>query len=230
MSQRDITFFYGRQFVPVSEPGRRDFRRVKADQFSSSWDFQVRDVAPNPAVNRTGELDGPQNFVRSNLTRQWQFFWADLLSMKMYGKLFSATAGAEEDFIIRKFSALSHSDKFLTNFAGTDIRNNYLTDEMRGNDPKVDPLICAGSIVEVMEERNNRFSVRMCRLRSFLANDTPPIVTPDLLENDARVLRATVIGVAGNLYPFPHLEGLDVPYPYISSHDCWFPAEDLVKL
>lgn len=225
---------------PTPQP-TRNLYTVKRDQYSYSWNFQIRDVVRNgdlpdaPAVNRTGEISDPANFLRSSFTREWQFFWCHLLAMDRYGKLFHDLTGADRDYIVRAFNGLTLSDKYLTNRKGTDNCNNYITGkDDRGEDPKIDPLICADSVVEVLDARTSTSGqtsgLVMARLNTFRVDETPPLVTRSMVENDPRVLRATIIYPDGHTTPFPNFGGDPVPYPYISRHDCWFPLRDLEKI
>lgn len=228
--------------APPAEPGTNtDLYRVKPDQAMYSWNYQVRDVAPNPAVNRTGEITDPSNFVRGRLTREWQFFWADLLAMRVYGSSFGSLDAAKRKDIAGLFTVLGNRNLFLTNRFGTDNCNNYVTGEMRSEDPVVDPLICAGSTVRVLEVRRSvsgaTAGMDMARLQTFMQDETPPTVTMDLLAHDPRVLRARDIYPDGRVIDFPQLyqkfPWLDehwVPYPYIARHECWFPLMDLEKV
>ena len=48
---------------------------------------------------------------------------------------------------------------------------------------------------------------------------------------DTRVMKASIIYKSdGHLGEFPQLGSLPVPYPFISSHDVWYPLIDLTKL
>ena len=223
---------------PPPPPVNENLYSVKVDQETYSWGFKVRpvvhDLGSAPAVNRTGEITDPANFRRADFTKAWQFFWADLLAMKRYGKTFAALNGAEREFIVQKFNDLTNARKFLTNKAGTDNKNNHITGEMRGEDPKIDPLICADSVVEIVEARTSTSGktqgIVMARLKTFMQTEMPPTVTMDLLNNDPRILRATVIYPDGHLTPFPHFEGDWVPYPYVARQECWYPLRDLKKV
>jgi len=222
---------------PVVIPPKKNLYRMKRDQDMYAWNFKVRqsaiDLGSAPAVNRTGEITNPADFRRSTFTKEWQFFWADLLAMYRYGKPFNSLGGTERDHIVRTFNSLTLSDKYLTNFLGTDNCNNYITGKMRDQDPKIDPLVCAESDVEVMEIRTSTegktSSLQMARLHTFMENETPPAVTKELL-NDPRVLWATVIYPDGQLIPFPNFDGDPVPYPYIAKQECWFYLQDMEKV
>lgn len=226
--------------TPPPTQEHRNIFEVKPDQLMRSWDYQVRPIViktglPMPAVNRTGEFEDNHNFDAATLSRQWQVFWADLLSMRKYGRLFSSLSGIQRDDIVRAFNSISHTKTAFNNIAGTDIKNNYVVGgeaATRGEDPKHWPLICGGSKVEVIETRMNSRGVLMARLNTFFDKDTPPKVTAEML-SDPRVLRAMNINKNGVLSDFDQLkDGKWCPYPYIakSGTESWFPLEDLRSL
>ena len=190
----------------------------------------VRRSAPAPCVFRTGDIEDPSNMVRSDFTNLWQYFAIDLLAMRKYGLLFDDLIGAPKDDIIRAFNSLYASDRAFTNDKGVNNRNNYITNVMRGEDPKIDSLICGDDVVQVLETRANSRGVVMGRLYTFRQNEVPPPVTPALLK-DPRVLRATIINENGLIRNFDQLKDQNwVPYPYIASRDVWYPMDDLKKV
>jgi len=221
---------------PTTPPVAYDnLYRVKEDQYCASWGYKVRqaafDLGSAPAVNRTGEQSNPANFIRSKFTRPWQFFWADLLSVKVFGVLYNELGTDDAKGIEGVFSGLTKSDKFLTNRFGTDNCNNYISGDMRSEDPLIDPLVCAGSIVRVLDIQNG-----MAKLWTFKEWEAPPPVTKETL-SDPRVLTATNIFPDGhltnfdNLYiKYPTLSDHSVPYPYISSQTCWIALDNLEKV
>ncbi len=215
------------EVLSVVPPGNRIFAIVKRDQFTYYWGWKVRPSAPNPAVDRTGDIEDHKDFERSPLTKKWQHFFADCLAVQKYGKLYALLTGDPKRYIKAAFNGITRSDRAFTNGRGTDNCNNYITNTMRGQDPMIDPLICAGSIVEILEVKTNSRGLIMARLATFKATETPPIVTAELLKNDPRILTATIINTKGELSHFPQLAGMRNPYPYISTGDVWFPLRDL---
>jgi hypothetical protein len=186
--------------------------------------MRTADQQGAPAVFRCGTFEDHKSFTRTRFTREYQFMAADLLALRKYGKPYLQLAGIQRDDIIRAFNSLYDSSTAFTNFKGTDNCNNYLTGSIsRGEDPRIDPLICAGSIVEVLQVATNSKGVQMARLRSYRA---PAVVTLA----DTRVMKASIIYKSdGHLGEFPQLNGLAVPYPLISSQDIWFPLIDLER-
>lgn len=226
--------------TPKPPPDLANIYTVKPDQLSWSWDYKVRSVVSDgflpsaPAVNRTGDINNPARFSRSTFTRAWQYFTIDLLSMSIHGALFKDLWPADKDVMIKKWSAMYDKNTFLTNFAGVGNCNNYITGEMRGEDPKIDPLICATSKVKVLEIRRSNSGITagydMARLAAFDEKETPPPVTMALL-NDPRIMTATVIYPNGSVIDFPQYPSRRHPYPLISSagSERWFPLIDLDK-
>ena len=216
-----------------------DLRIVKADQFCWSWNYEIRSVVIDsqegrPAINRTGQIDNPSYWVRGKFTSPWQFFWADLLAMRVYGKLLKDLSGDSYKNIVDLFSDLSTNDRFLNNGKGTDNCDNYVEGKERGCVPVIDPLICAGSVVRIKEIRTSQSGktngMKMAMLDAFDNNSTPPPVTMYLLENDPRVQRAKDIQPSGNLTEFaqienrfPWLDSYWCPYPFVARQECWFP-------
>jgi len=212
--------------VPVS-----DIWRVKEDQFTTyqldteeTDENGVRLNAPCPAVFRTGTLDDPKSFQRTVFGKEYQFMAADLLALRKYGVTYGFLAGDARNHIRTAFNGLYPKGRAFNNGAGVDDCNNYITGEInRGEDPRIDPLICAGDTVRVLETRTNSRGIVMGLLQSFRS---PAVASL----NDVRVLRATIINERGELRNFPQLDGIQVPYPYISSQDVWYPLDDLEKV
>ena len=227
---------------PKPEPPEMNLYRVKPDHLTWTWNYQIRDVVRNgflasaPAVFRTGEITDPKNFIRSTFSEKWQWFSIDLLSMSVHGVLFSELTGDDKKIMIRKWGVFTDKGRFLNNFAGTDNKNNYITGEMRDGEPKIDPLICTNSIVKVLDVRKSSSGrtkgLDMAKLYAFDESETPPRVTKELLDNDPRILTATVIYPNGNVIDFPQYPSQRHPYPLISARNSerWFPLTDLEKV
>jgi hypothetical protein len=186
--------------------------------------MRTADQLGAPAVFRTGSFEDHKSFSRTRFTREYQFMAADLLSLRKYNVRYSYLEGDERADILRAFNSLYDSSTAFTNIKGVDNCNNYLTNSDRGEDPRIDPLICAGSVVEVLQVATNSKGVQMARLRSYRAPSVPMLA-------DTRVMKASIIYKSdGRLGEFPQLGGLAVNYPLISSHDIWYPIQDLARL
>jgi len=230
-------FMLGEKKFVIDTASSGNLYSVEPDQFTTYQfeasdlnEYDVRGSAPAPCVFRTGEIEDNKNFVRSDFTNIWQWFAIDLLAMRKYELLFDDLIGAPKDDIVRAFNSLYASDRYITNEKGVNNCNNYIENIMRGEDPKIDPFICGGDIVQVLENRTNSRGWVMARLHSFRQNEIPPTVTPALL-SDPRVLKATIISETGVLRNFDQLKDEQwVPYPFIASRDVWYPLEDLKKV
>lgn len=191
--------------------------RVKADQYTRKWGYKVRPSAPAPAVFRTGVQTDNEAFRRATFSKAWQFFAADLLALQKFGLLYASLSLTPRKEIQRAFSGLYAGNRAFTNGKGVDTCNNYIVGEMFSEDPKIDPLICAGN-------RMTGDTVgSMVRLDSFRASEPPPVARLD----DPRVCWATIISATGVLSNFPQLGGMPVPYPYIAVEPYYYPAEEL---
>jgi hypothetical protein len=213
----------GNMYTVKADP--QTVHQFTADEvYSNGVRKMAEQLSGTPAVFRTGDFEDHKSFTRTRFTREYQFMAADLLALRKYGKRYLELVGTQRDDIIRAFNSLYDQDTAFTNFKGVDNCNNYLTGSDRDEDPRIDPLICAGSVVEVLQVATNSKGVQMARLNSYRA---PAVVTLA----DRRVLRATIIYKSdGHLGEFPQLNGLAVPYPFISSHDVWYPLQDLQAL
>ncbi len=224
-----ITSTGGVKRLDVPPPALARFK-VKLDQYSPAWDYKVRDAAIKagsaPAVNRTGTELNAEHFRRSSFGRDWQFYAADLLGLSKYGhRLTNLTAEQRKD-IVQRFNSLYQSNRFLTNEKGVDNCNNYLTGEVgKGEDPLIDPLVCADDILTGEVILNDR-GESMVRILSFRPNEPPPFPRLD----DPRVMLATVIYRNGILRPFPQLGGLPVPYPLLAVEPTHIPLAYLDRL
>ena len=188
--------------------------------------MRTADQQGAPAVFRTGTFEDHKSFTRTRFTREYQFMAADLLAMRKYGLPYLQLSSIPKADIVRAFNSLYTSTTAFDNFKGVDNCNNYLTGQVgRGEDPRIDPLICAGAIVEVLQVATNSKGIVMARLNSFRSPSVASLT-------DTRVLRATNIDKSdGHVFNFDQLkDGGIVPYPYISSQDCWYPLIDLAPL
>jgi len=217
-------------------PATAQLRRywVKPDWLSPHWGYQPRPAAPAPAVNRSGEVVDSSYFRRARLTEEWQWFWVDLLSLSKYQRVYSVLTSDEKAFIVRAFSGLTGDHLAFTNNAGSTTKNCYPCGETdRGEDMKIDPLICGGNTVLGGDPVQNERGEWMVKIYSFNANEPPPVATLEMLD-DPRVLWATIISTrqlpdgSFSLFGFPQLkDGTSVPYPYLTVEDYYYPLEEL---
>ena len=223
-------------WAPLTPPPTGQLRRywVKPDWLSPNWGYQPRPAAPAPAVNRSGEISDSSYFRRAWLTEAWQWFWVDLLSLSKYQRVYSELTDDEKTFVTRAFSGLTGDHLAFTNNAGSSTKNCYPCGETdRGEDMKIDPLICGGNTVFGGDPVRNGHGEWMVKMYSFDANQPPPVATLDML-NDPRVLWATIISTnrlpdgSFHLFGFPQLkDGTPVPYPYMTVEEYYYPLEEL---
>lgn len=222
------------EFVEKKRQNATTLWGVLPDGQNPEWGMKPRAAAPDPAVNRTGGLDDYKGTMRrSSFLAAWQWFDLDLLALAMHGKVYRDLTREQRGFILSKFKSIYAGNAAFTNRAGVDKFNCYPCGETRrGEDPKIDPLICAykpGSPrggLQVLEVRTNNKGVQMARINGFRWNSTPP--APDL--NDPRVGWATVIEADGGVSNFGHLGGEPVPYAIIQFESCWYPRRGLYAL
>jgi hypothetical protein len=222
--------------VPTPTPVTGGLRRywVKPDWLSPYWGYQPRPAAPAPAVNRSGQIENRTYFRRARLTEEWQWFWVDLLSLSKYQRVFSELTSDEKAFITRAFGGLTGDHLAFTNNAGSGTGNCYPCGETdRGEDMKIDPLICGGNTIFGSDPVQNERGEWMVKAYSFDANQSPPPATLAMLD-DPRVLWATVISTnqlpdgSFHLFRFPQLkDGTSVPYPYLTVEDYYYPLAEL---
>lgn len=204
--------------------------QVKADPDTVKWGFQVRPAAVRlggaPAVFRTGPILDYEAFDRARFTREWQLYAFELLSLAKFQKPSGFLGVTDRAYIVRAFNSVYDGGRAFTNKAGVEQFNNYITGETnRGQDPKIDPLICALNVVTGSAVQNTR-GEWMVQLESFREDESPP--PPSLL--DPRICWAKTITSKGVINNFPQLGGVPVPYPYIAVAPYYYPLIELREL
>ncbi len=222
--------------ISTTPPPTAELRRywVKPDWLSPNWGYRPRGSAPAPAVNRSGEIDDRTSFRRARLNEEWQWFWADLLSLSKFRRGYAELTVDQQAFISRSFGGLTGDHLAFTNNAGSSTKNCYPCGQTdRGEDMKIDPLICGGNTVFGGDPVPNARGQWMVKVHSFDASQPPPVATLDMLD-DPRVLWATIISTTRypdgsyHLFGFPQLkDGTPVPYPYMTAEPYYYPLEEL---
>lgn len=201
--------------------------QVLPDWLSGAADppFTVREVAPDPQVNRIGVFNDHKSHNKVTLNREQQVFWADLMAMHKFGKVLSKCSKEEADYIRNRFSAIIGPSVFLTNRPPTEDVRDYVNGTGQGlSEPALAALICGGCTVWVKPAGKNDRGVEMVEVYSFLDGEPLPSVTPETLL-DPRVLWATTIFGYESVRPFSTLgEGVGVPYPLITKERYYYPA------
>lgn len=207
---------------PAEEPAQFPRHYVKPDWETVRWGFKVRPTVSKgtPAIMPTSSTENnwPQtDFCRFPL--KWQNFWKDLLCMRKYGKVFTQLTRDQKNYITGKFKDLAAGNKFMTNKHGIET-----------NDPRYESLITCGNyvyeIARTTATAGRHKGKVMVMLYSFDVNDDPPVVTPDTLR-DPRVQIAKIVYQGQYLGNFPHLDGLEVPVPFLTNGRRWYPLEEL---
>lgn len=209
--------------LDLPAPNADGWRRywVKPDWESAAWGFRVRDAAPAPAINRIGEKAKTDNHVKTPFTRELQFFWADIVSMHLYGMLFQDLFEPQRDYVASRINALMGPKLAFFNRSVDERVAYFLTNEnIDAALPRFAPLICAGCTVWGIPEGE------VVKIASFLASVPLPPVTQDTLL-DPRVLWATIIDPDKHVSPFPQLDGESVPYPLVTVAPYYFPLQGL---
>lgn len=189
--------------------------------------YGVRSVAPNPQVNRIGEFNNHKNHQRVLLTAERQFFWADLVALKLHGKLYQACSASQKQYIGNRIGRLMGPALAFTN--STSAGRNYVNGEYSSRQPlAMAPLICGGNTILGKPAGKNSSGQEMVMVFSFLTGpNSEPLqsIQPDLM--DPRVLWGTIIHSKFNVDPFPQLSGLSVPYPLFTPEYYYFPSAGL---
>lgn len=215
--------------VPPGNPGEKKRYFVLHDWQSGTQNppYTVREVAPDPEVNRVGFFDDHKSHNKVRMTRPIQMFCADLMAMQRYGKLFAQCSASERRYITAKFTALYGPQTAFANRPPDNPTANYVAGEnLQDEPPRLAPLICGGNTVWGEPAGRNKYGRDMVRLYSFVEGQALPPVTYALLF-DPRILWATAIYGLEKVYPFEQLNGLSVPYPFITKEVYFYPADGL---
>lgn len=214
--------------TPPEQLGEFPRYSVVEDWKSPFRGYKVRSTAKpgTPAIQPTSSTENnwPQtDFARFPL--KWQNFAKDLLCMQRYSKVFAKLTKEQKNYINSKFKDMYAGNKAFTNTHGIET-----------NSPRIESLVCMGNdVYEIARTTATAGKYRgkvMIMLYSFDMNDEPPVVTLETLR-DPRVQYAKVVyqpkegALQGYLGNFPHLEGLPVPFPFLTSGRHWIPLQEL---
>lgn len=226
---------FAKKVIPTDPTAGMVRFRVLPDTKSPYWGFHTRPVAPNPAVNPTSpDKDDWPDTSRSWFTEEWQWFWVDVMSLQKYSVVFAdlprypqPSRNIERNLIVSAFKDVTAGNKFMTDGNGTDKYNNYITGEMRGQDPKQQSKVTAlNDVYSAWPVEENFRGVEMVRLDSFIAGLGPPKATLAILR-DHRMHRARIIYKNGTHGDFAHLKGRPLLYPFVTSGPAWYPRNEL---
>ena len=180
-----------------------------------------------PCVFQTGEFGRHIGTgLPAPITRDWQFFNADLMALAVYNKLFLDLNREEKADIVTAFTGTFGTSTAFCNHKGFgDGHINYVKGEdLDGELPLMFPLICGTDTVYGHVEGD------YLAVASWDYRESPPAITNRDILNDPRVRYATVvrnvnIGDGGyQVGKFPRLEGAyGVPYAFITTRQWYYP-------
>lgn len=181
------------------------------------------DLGGAPDVFRTGNYGSHKNYRKVPMTKEIQFFNADLMSWMKYNKPFKYLVGAEYDDIVKCFTGTFGDRIAFCNktFAG---RANFIKGEnLSAELPLFNPLICGTNSLQGEEVGD------YLKVKTFKFGEPLPEITSRDIFNDPRVVIATTItgkqvndGYAVN--HFPRLNGTyGVPYALVTMEDVYYP-------
>lgn len=220
---------YLREAAPVIRPNEAGWYRYQVlhDWMSgaASPPKTVRSVAPDPEVFRIGEKDSWKSHDKVPLNSAMQYFWADLLSLKKFGRLLDALTNDEREYINNRMDVVMGKAFALTNRGAPDFARNYVAGTYVDQEvAKLAALVCGGNTIWGKPAGVNRDGEDMVEVYSFLEGESLPAPALD----DPRVQWLTAIFSAASVFPFSHLgDGVGVPYPLITAARYYFPASGL---
>ncbi len=190
--------------VPIPPPPVTRWGWLKPDQFYG----KIRDSAPAPAVVRFRNLENAYSHSVL-LTRPWQEFLFDLLSLSEYGVHYWVFDKRSPEFadLNRAFEG-TYGDyvAFCNPTTGYPGARNWVAGTgLDLKDPTFDIIRgCATNSYSVKPVTNSRGQL-LYKIESFDWYAGPPTnYGPEILQ-DPRVQAATIIGTGGAVYKFPRL-------------------------
>lgn len=243
-----IIFPSGAQYIQeVEKPDEDDFikYKIKGDCQSPYWDFHARIVSPAPQVNPVSNdpLDWPDT-VRIPFTKDLQFYHANNLAWRLYGKPFYKLTGEQRGKIVAAFNGTTGGDKFFCDGNGTEEYANFITKERLDKGlPKWQGKLCGGIIVwsrhswprvkGVKGWAKGKWMRRLVALKG-----SGPFPNPDVNPlNEKYIFDGNVINKNCTTQQFPQLtvkkNGITivtpVPFALICVNEAWY-LEDEMEL
>lgn len=240
---------------PVDESDYIKYR-VKDDCHSPYWSFHPRIAAPAPQVNPTSAdpFTWPDT-VRIPFTEDLQYYHANNLSWRMYGKPFSQKDAngkrftnltrEEYAFISQAFFATTRGDKFFTDRNGTDLYADFINGRnLNKGLPKWQGKLCGKVIVwsrhswepvkGIRGYTKGKWMRRLVALRG--AGPFPdPSVNP---LNEKYIFDGNVINKNCTIQQFPQLtiekNGVPivtpVPFALLCVNQAWYPESEMEEV
>lgn len=205
-------------FVSVNEPPppQDEWWYLLPDQFYGP----LRECVPCPAVVRFGDRENPTCSNPVPLTREWQLFNGDLLSLSEYKRHYWELNNAEFDHIAQAYRGTYGNHTALTNWPEDEARADFFSRPPR----------------DITSPLPTYDAVRGCQTNSYKGTETvsdhgepmvqiytfdwfagPPVAYGLEILDDPRVVFATIITLTGTVKKFPRLVS-DVPFAQISRY------------
>lgn len=187
-------------------------------------DYLVRDVAPDPQVNRLSEFDSLGSHAKVPLNSEMQFYWAGLLSWHKFGLPLASLSLIQREYINGRMEVVTGSAFALTNRSDPYAANYVGGTFLEYDEPKLAALLCGGCTVWGKPAGRNANGREMVEIYSFLSSEP----MPEISLTDPRVQWLTAIYDIRNVFPFSHLgDGVGVPYPLITAARYYYDARGL---
>ena len=192
-----------------------------------------RGVASAPAVFLFGEIVNHKNSHVVPLTREWQEFNADLMSLSEYGIHWWELDEEQKKHIAQAFTGTFGDRVAFCNHQGFNDDDNPRANFVKQKDlsaelPAYDACRrCATDSVTGVVVGNSS-GKKMLLVSSFNWYEGPPENYDIEILGDSRVAWATIIYRKGVVHKFPRLKN-DVPYAFVTRELVYYPVEYLHK-
>lgn len=164
------------------------------------------------------------------LTREWQWYWADLFSLSLFNRLYNALNDTEKAEIRLAFRSVTRGDRAFTNRHGWDNgRADYVNRVNLGSGPMAQETInCGGNVVELLSDVIRVGGKDVYQVTTLDGNQPPPDplvvnhkTTPWLVFRATTSRRENFDPDTGRwlrediVIPFDQLRSRDVPIPFM---------------
>jgi len=227
--------------TPLPGFRRRVLHDWERDDWVSNGSYVWRSNLPE--VYRCGEAENHENHHFVQLTKEWQFFWFDIMSKVYFGKYHGELTKTQYAWLSSRWTAIGGNKRAFTNGHGTDVYRNYVADTNRDTKtlPAIATLVCGGHCFTEKRIVINSAGEEMLELPSFDGKASPPDVRTIDVKNDPRIFIAvnitnTKILTGGfAITPFPQLEvangsKTDVPIIFVSYFPVYIRKKDTVEI
>ena len=222
----------------VTFPPRTQIYRYASADFERVWYWvkpdelfgPIRDCAYKlgscPAVFTLGEAKNNLNSHNVLLTRELQFFNADLMALSEYGQLFGALAKTQKEYVGSAFRGVFGNNKAFANgtgFQGKEPKADFVNrKDIDAGLPAYDKIRTCATNNHTGDEVGD-----MLRIDTFDTNDLPKNFGVEILQ-DSRVFWATIQYKGGEVNKFPNLTK-GVPVALVSRYPVYYPLARLYR-